>query len=204
MSESRSTVTETAAQAEPGKYRNPLVQAALLMAVWLILSEHYDLLHVLYGVFSVAVVTWLNLRLRALPLVENEPAGVASVRIGRLLLYLPWLLWQIIQSGVYVAYKVLQPRLDVQPEILRFRSRQPSVMAKVILGNSITLTPGTLTLDIRGDTFYVHALTGAVAHGLSDGNMPHWVASLYHKECPPEQLCSDVVHLDTRDGLAHG
>lgn len=194
--------------AAPGRYRNIAVQAILLMAAWLILSGHYDFLHILYGVLSVAGVILLNLRLRHIPLVENEPEGMASVKIVRLLLYLPWLLWQIIASGVYVARVVLSPRLRLQPTILRFRSRQPGVMAKVILGNSITLTPGTLTLDIAGDDFTVHALTTATADGLAEGSMQRWVASLYTRDVPAAELSADVAHITDhatlrRTGLCH-
>lgn len=201
MSDRGPMTAQTETAVKPGRYRNPLVMAIFLMGVWLILSGHYDLLHILYGVGSVALVIWLNLRLRRLPLVENEPAGMAEIRILRLAVYLPWLLWQIIMSGAYVAWVILQPRLPIQPEILRFRSRQPGVMAKVILGNSITLTPGTLTLDIEGDTFTVHALTGSSARGLYEGKMPTWTASLYEKDCPPDDLCTDVEHITHADRL---
>jgi len=201
MSDTRPNADASRSPADAGKYRNPIVQAVLLMAVWLILSGHYDFLHILYGVISVALVIGLNLRLRGIPLVENQPAGMARIRIDRLVVYLPWLLWQIIQSGVYVAYVVLHPRMPIDPEILRFRSRQPGVMAKVILGNSITLTPGTLTLDIRGDDFTVHALTKDTARGLYEGSMPAWVASLYQKDSRPDDLCTDVEHITDPDRL---
>ena len=185
----------------PGRIRNVIVQAVFLMATWLILSGHYDFLHILYGVISVGLVVALNLKLRQVPLVENEPAGMASIRIPRLLGYLPWLLLQIIQSGIYVVGIILNPRMPIQPEILRFRSRQPGVMAKVILGNSITLTPGTLTLDIRGDDFTVHALTKDTARGLYEGSMPAWTASLYQKDNRPDDLCTDVEHITDPDRL---
>lgn len=187
--------------AAPGRYRNIIVQAVFLMAAWLILSGHYDLLHILYGVVSVALVVGLNLKLRQVPLVANEPAGMASIRIVRLPIYLLWLLVQIIRSGIYVVGVVLHPRMPVQPEILHFRSRQPGVMAKVILGNSITLTPGTLTLDILGDEFTVHALTRETARGLYEGSMPAWVASLYRKDNPPDDLCTHVEHIAHHDRL---
>ncbi len=201
MSDRGPTTAASETAPSSARVRNVLVQAVFLMSAWLILSGHYDLLHILYGVGSVGLVIWLNLRLRRLPLIENEPAGVPSIRILRLPIYLLWLLWQIIQSGVYVAWVVLHPRLPIQPEILRFRSRQPSAMAKVILGNSITLTPGTLTLDIRGDEFTVHALTKNSARGLYEGSMPAWVASLYRKDCPPDDLCTDVLHIADRQML---
>jgi multicomponent Na+:H+ antiporter subunit E len=201
MSEPRPDPAGTRRRLAAGRLRNLAVQAILLMGAWLILSGHYDLLHVLYGVGSVVLVLWLGQRLDREPLADA--AGESSIRVGRLLLYLPWLLWQIIASGAYVAKVVLSPRLDIRPRILRFRSEQPGVMPKVILGNSITLTPGTLTLDIRGSVFTIHALTEATAAGLASGEMQAWTASLYRPDCPRDSLCADVAHVTDPEGLRH-
>jgi multicomponent Na+:H+ antiporter subunit E len=201
MSEPRPDPAGTRRRLAAGRPRNLAVQAVLLMGAWLILSGHYDLLHLLYGAGSVALVLWLGQRLHREPLADA--AGESSIRVGRLLLYLPWLLWQIIASGAYVAKVVLSPRLDIRPRILRFRSEQPGVMPKVILGNSITLTPGTLTLDIRGSEFTIHALTEATAAGLASGAMQAWTASLYRPDCPRESLCADVEHITEPERLRH-
>ncbi len=144
------------------RHRGLLIQAVLLMAVWLILSGYYDFLHIFYGVICVAFVVWLNNRLTVLPL-AGERCGEKQIILSRLLTYLPWLLWQIAVSGFYVAGVVLKPNPRLAPTIVRFTSRQPGVVARVILGNSITLTPGTITLAIDGDLFTVHALTAETA-----------------------------------------
>lgn len=173
-------------------FRARAIQAVLLFGLWLVLSGMFDALHLAYGVFSVALVLLLNHRLHLVPLQPGEIPTAHSIILHRLFVYLLWLLWQIVQSGLYVAYIVLHPRLPVDPRIVYFRSRQPNVQARVILGNSITLTPGTITVEIEGDRFMVHALDEQVARGLVTGDMEYRVARLYLRDCRNEEACFDV------------
>lgn len=173
------------------RHRGQVFQAVLLMAVWLILSGHYDFLHIFYGLICVAFVLWLNSRLRVFPLVD-EGCGEKRIILSRLLLYIPWLLWQIALSGIYVAGVVLRPHPRLAPAIVRFTSRQPGMVARVILANSITLTPGTVTISIDGEVFTVHALTADTAAGLVSGDMESRVARLYCDGIAAEDACSDV------------
>ncbi len=183
------------------RHRGQLIQAVMLMAVWLILSGNYDFLHILYGLISVAFVVWLNHRLSVLPLEGEERCGENTIIFSRLMLYLPWLLWQVVQSGIYVAGVVLKPNPRLAPSIVRFTSRQPGVMARVILGNSITLTPGTITLAINGDIFTVHALTADTAAGLVHGDMEHRVANLYRSGDPLDGARCYISPSDSRREL---
>ncbi|MFP4629224.1 MAG: Na+/H+ antiporter subunit E [Desulfohalobiaceae bacterium] len=177
------------------RIRGLVLQALLLMLLWLLLSGHYDLLHILYGVLSVGIVLGLNWQMRNLPLAEDQPFGCTKINIPRLLLYLVYLLWQIIKSGVYVAYVILHPRMPINPILVRFQSQQPNALAKVILGNSITLTPGTLTVQIEGEYFTVHALTEDTESSLVSGEMEAKVAKLYLDECSSEDMCCNIEHL---------
>jgi multicomponent Na+:H+ antiporter subunit E len=174
------------------RYRGLILQALILSAVWLILSGKLEPIYLLWGFISIAFVIWLNSRLRGVPLASGESCGMTRINIPRLSLYLLWLLWQIIRSGVYVAYVVLHPKMPIQPMIVRFTSHQPNVLARVILGNSITLTPGTLTLDILDSQFTVHALTRDTEEGLVSGDMEIRVAKLYTLECSEEEMCCDI------------
>ncbi|MFO8031504.1 MAG: Na+/H+ antiporter subunit E [Desulfohalobiaceae bacterium] len=177
------------------RIRGLVLQGLLLMLLWLIFSGHYDLLHILYGVLSVGVVLCLNWQMRNLPLAEDQPCDSTRINLPRLCLYLFYLLWQIVKSGVYVAYVILHPKMPIKPVLVRFQSQQPNVLAKVILGNSITLTPGTLTVQIEGDNFTVHALTEDTESSLVSGEMESKVARLYLQECSPEDMCCNIEHL---------
>lgn len=178
--------------APPFKLRGLIIQALLLMSLWLILSGHFDLEHILYGVLSVILVILLNLKIRNIPLSSQEYITQSSIKIPRLIIYLFWLVWQIVKSGFFVAYLTLHPKMPINPMIVRFRSDLPNSVAKVILGNSITLTPGTLTLDIQDEYFTVHALVDETGQDLVTGEMETRVGRLYLDHCTPEEMCTDV------------
>ncbi len=151
-------------------------RALLLMALWLALSGLYDPFHLGLGVVSVACVLWLD---RRLPRAAGASRGEAEVHVLRFAAYCGWLLGQIVLSALHVAGVVLHPRMPVSPRVVRFRSDQPNGVARMLLANSITLTPGTLTVEVEGDAFTVHALTEATARGLLDGTMQAKVARLF-------------------------
>ncbi|WP_051617101.1 Na+/H+ antiporter subunit E [Desulfonatronovibrio hydrogenovorans] len=188
----------TAEQVQSGffkRFRGIIFQAFLLMALWLILSGHFDLEHIIYGALSVALVVWLNYRVRHIPMSNGDCLSGSCIIVHRLILYLFWLVIQIVKSGTFVAYLTLHPRMPINPMIVRFRSSLPNPLAKVILGNSITLTPGTLTVDIRDDFFTVHALIDDTEEELVSGDMEARVGRLYLDHCTPEQMCTDIAIL---------
>lgn len=178
---------------------NTFIQFFLLLGVWLLLSGHYDFTHISMGVFSCILVVLLHLRLRKYFFYQEEMSeatdklkGVAPVRLRflRVLFYVPWLIWQIVVASLQVAAAVLNPKMPIDPALLVFKTKLPGTSAKVILGNSITLTPGTITIRIKGDEFLVHALMDASFTGIVDGSLPGEVAKLYEKR--PEHVVSDV------------
>jgi multicomponent Na+:H+ antiporter subunit E len=161
------------------KGRVPVAEAVVLMLLWLVLSGWWDPFHSILGLATVLFVLWINRSLRAAPLTPSALGDEPPIRLWRLALYLPWLLGQMLSSGLYVAYLALRPGSAIAPLILRFHSGQPSVSAQVVLGNSITLTPGTLTLEVEDGELVVHALSDRTAEGFLRGSMPARVARLY-------------------------
>jgi len=175
-----------------------VIQFVLLLGLWLLLSGHYDLFHISMGFLSAAVIVLLNVRLRKYYFFKEEISETAAkikgifpgkIRFLRLFFYIPWLILQIIVASLQVAYVVLSPKMPIDPALLRFKTRLPNTSAKVILGNSITLTPGTITIQIKGDEFLVHALMDASSTGIIDGSLPGEVAKLYAKK--PEQVIKE-------------
>jgi multicomponent Na+:H+ antiporter subunit E len=194
MSISQNPMSSDKPSASP--IRGIAVQAVALMAVWLIMSGHYDFEHIFYGALSVALVIWLNHHTRRIPLLTGESTVARSANLLKLAVYLVWLAYQIIKSGVYVAYLILQPKMRLNPMVVSFESNLPTPLAHVILGNSITLTPGTLTVDLHGDRFTVHALTPTIEADLISGEMEARVARLYGDVRSPDQMCTDIQVLD--------
>lgn len=160
------------------------------MAFWLIMSGHYDLMHISFGVFSVILVMLLHHPLRKHLVALGEHSPTLKLRPARLTYYVPWLLWQIVIASLQVAYAVLHPKCPIDPAVVRFKTRLGNTSSKVILGNSITLTPGTITLEIERDEFLVHSLMDISSSGIVDGTLPGEVAKLYERS--PGQVVRDV------------
>jgi len=154
-------------------------QAIFLGAIWLAFSGKFDLFHLFLGAISVVLVLGFNDAIRRLRPAHGGPAKRDRLNFVLAALYLPWLLWQIISSAVYVTKLILAPAGRIDPRIVRFHTDQPNEVAEVVLGNSITLTPGTLTLDIHDDEFVIHALDQEVTDGLLAGTMQRRVARMW-------------------------
>ena len=161
--------------------KGTILQFFILFGLWLLLSGKYDWFHISLGVASAFIVTVIQLRINKYLYYQKKIAHEHSLSWSRLLLYIPWLLWQIILSSLQVAYVVLHPRMPINPSLLRFKTKLPNIAARVILGNSITLTPGTLTINISEDEFLVHALMDVSHSSIVDGSLPKQVAKLYHR-----------------------
>ncbi len=145
----------------------------VLFATWLLWSGHLELLLLGLGVLSCVVVVVLSLRMGVL---DDEGPGVVAG--WRLALYTPWLLWQIVLANIDVARRILHPKLPIAPRMIRVRAKQKSALGRTIFANSITLTPGTVSVDLDGDDIVVHALTAEAAQELKEGAMNRRVAGL--------------------------
>lgn len=138
----------------------------LLALAWWVLSGHATPLLLVLGLGSVLLVAWLERRLQ-----RAEGAGHPLQPGWRLLAFWGWLLREIAVANLQVARLVLARRPALSPRVLRVPGGQDSELARVILGNAITLTPGTVTLDLDGDTLVVHALTAASAADVEAGSI---------------------------------
>ena len=150
-----------------------LILLVLLFAVWLLLSGHYTSTLMTYGAFSCAGIVLL---VRHLGILDEEALPVHLSL--RWLLYAPWLMKEIMLSNLAVAKVILTPGLPIHPRMIRVTASQSSDVGRVIYANSITLTPGTVTLDVRGNKFLVHALTNDSAEGLLSDEMDRRVSRI--------------------------
>lgn len=179
--------------------RSFIVSFVTLMAFWYIMSGFFDPIHSLMGVVSVAGVMALNYQLRKHKYFDDEVDVLDELRYGRLLFYLVWMFWQIVVSGIQVARLILTPSLPVKQRMVRFKVDLPSAHAKMILGNSITLTPGTLTVDIHEDEFLVHSIDQKAYEGIINDKMPQEVLKLFTNEMHP--VVSDVTIISDNENL---
>jgi multicomponent Na+:H+ antiporter subunit E len=153
----------------------------VLFVFWLVLSPKRDLFHLSLGALTAGIVALLSGWLNEQPPAIVEPARGSLLQIPwhRFALYLPWLGIQVVVATFQVAYVVLHPRLPVNPRMLRLRAPLPHALARLTLANSITLTPGTVTLDVDDDVFLVHALTEASGLDVEGGLMRDRVSALF-------------------------
>ena len=125
----------------------------VLGALWLGLSGIYEPLLLSLSVFSILVALILASRLET---VDRE--GVPYERTPNLLAYWAWLLIEIYKANWPVIKACVSANLDINPALVKVKTRCESDLAKTIFANSITLTPGTFTIEIEGDKLLVHAL----------------------------------------------
>lgn len=156
-----------------------------LMLFWLVMSGMFQFAQITQGIICVIIVIAVNYRLKHHAFYGDEMDDLAQLRFHYAPVYVIWLIGEIIKAGLHVASVIVMPKRSVQTYILTFRADLPSAHARMILGNSITLTPGTLTLDIAGDLFTVHALTPDSFGGIVDDSMPRNVLRLFSKEDRP-------------------
>lgn len=150
------------------------VTFVILFAFWLLFSGKYDVFHITLGIFSCALVAYASHDL----LFEDILSKNKGKKTWRFALYIPWLIYQVVLANIHVAYLVFNPKA-IDPEIVRYKSRLNNDFSKVTFANSITLTPGTITMDIVGDEFLVHALSKKVADDLNTGEMEDRVARVF-------------------------
>lgn len=164
----------------------------VLALLWLAFSGKFDLQHLSYGVLSIALVFLLSRQLLTGAGTPVSAKMFQGLHMGRALRYPFWLVWQILLANIQVAWIVIDPKMPIDPVLVRFRCGMQGDLAKVVLGNSITLTPGTFTLRIRGDEFLVHAIRPDLAAGLIDGSMQRKVAAVFGEEI----LSAEAMELD--------
>jgi multicomponent Na+:H+ antiporter subunit E len=129
-----------------------VIELLLLLGLWIALVWSVQIADVLAG-FLVSLVAILLFS-------DIFPAEVFKmfhpVRLFWFFLYIPVFLWAVVKSSLDVTYRVFHPEIPIRPGIVKVKTSLKSDIAKAFLANSITLTPGTLTIDFIGDNIYVH------------------------------------------------
>jgi len=124
----------------------------ITFALWLALTSKLDWPELITGGVLCLIVSFLAVHI-------YSKLGLPPLSIKRILfslLYIIVLFWEIIKANFDVAYRVIHPKMPIRPGIVVIKTRLKSDLAKMILANSITLTPGTFTLDVIGDKLLIH------------------------------------------------
>lgn len=155
--------------------------ALVLFAFWMVLSGRTETKFVVYGILTAVVTTRVTYPLLLVPNKDgSKKYYVFGFSIPKIIMYFFWLMWQLVLANIDVLLATTGQELNIDPKVVRFRFKADNPMASVILANSITLTPGTVTMNVTDDGVYeIHALTVGAAAGVLDGGMQKKVADLY-------------------------
>jgi multicomponent Na+:H+ antiporter subunit E len=146
----------------------------ILAGVWLLNSGHYTPLLLAFGLGSCLLVLVLARRMR---IVDDECVPVRL--LPRAVLYTPWFVLQVLRANLDVAWRILfGGRASLSPTVFEAETSQASDLGRVLYANSITLTPGTVSIRVHGHAITVHAIAEEVRDGLLDGEMDRKVTWL--------------------------
>lgn len=151
----------------------------ILFALWIVFSGRFDGFHLAMGIVSSALVAAFY---GDLMFTSGEPRRVFGLWL-RLAGYIPWLLYQIFLANLHVMVLVFHPRMGdrIDPKIITFDSRLKSDYARMLFANSITLTPGTITVDVTVlGRFSVHCIDDASGNVLP-GIMEEKIAKVFRE-----------------------
>jgi multicomponent Na+:H+ antiporter subunit E len=147
---------------------------ASLFGLWVVLSGHSEPLLLGFGLLSAGFVLFIALRMDIADH-EGHPIHLNIMALGQ---YWVWLLKEIVKANLDVTRRVLRPSLPISPTIVSLETTQRSDVGRVIHANSITLTPGTVSIDVEGTIIEVHCLSKEAAQGMQTGEMDRRVTEI--------------------------
>jgi len=160
----------------------------ILFGFWIILSGKFDVQHLLMGLATVLIVSWMCRPFLSVASVANPEKDYALFDLPylKLFFYAGWLCRELVKANVEVALIVLNPQMPISPRLVTFKKTMDNPVAQTVLANSITLTPGTITVDVEEDVYTIHALTEKAALSLvplaGEGEMLTRVGRLFNEQ----------------------
>ena len=181
-----------------------LVLFLALMAFWLVLSARLDPLFLVIGVASAAWIAWYTITVLDSEVGERPDGG--GFNPFALVTYIMWLFVRQVVSGFSLAWVVVNPRLAPKPGVFRFRTGLQLPAARTILANSITLVPGTNTIEVEDDLFTVHAFNAASAADIAEAKVQRRIARIFRvpPDDPPQLEWEPLYDPSTTDQRPDG
>ena len=165
-----------ATRPQPVSLQFAFFKTMALFLFWILLSGSYEWIHLGLGLIFSIVVTWIN--------AGHSPFAPKFRLWSRFLMYLPWLFYKIIQSSVYLSKIILHPALPIAPQLISVKSKLNHHAAVVLFGNSITLTPGTITAEVDREKLIVHAIDKDLSEDLLSMEMESKIDKIFRDEEP--------------------
>jgi len=149
-----------------------------LASLWLLLSGYLLGWLLALGFASIVLIVYIAHRM---DVADHEGFPVHLTLAA--LTYWPWLFKEIVVSNIVVA-RAIVGRLKIQPQVLTTKATQDSELGRVVYANSITLTPGTISINLVGEDIEVHALLDETADGVREGGMDRRVSAMTNHKLP--------------------
>ena len=151
-----------------------------LFVIWIVLSGKFDPFHLALGVISSAFVTVISSDLYFSD--RTIKIFARAQQMVRFAGYLIWLIYQIALANLHILRLALSPKglAEVEPRVVRFKSILKSEFARYVLANSITLTPGTVTIKVEDNEFWVHVISRTSSRSL-EGEMESRIAGVFDR-----------------------
>ena len=153
--------------------RHTVILSLLLSAFWLLISGHNTALMLSLGALSIALVLYIAHRMDVVDH-ESQPLHITLQLPG----FYAWLIKEIVLANLLVVKHIWLGNKTISPTLKIIKASQKTDIGKVIYANSITLTPGTVTVNLQGDQFMVHALLRESIEDLEAGEMDRRVTQL--------------------------
>ena len=160
----------------------PTVVFLLLFLNWVVLSGKLDAFHLSLGVVSCLIVTVLSQDL----LYHDRAKGlrIRLLEAWAFVRYVPWIIWEVVKANAHVLKLAMTKKgyEEMSPRVVTFETYLKTDFAKFVLANSITLTPGTITMLIRDDVFHIHTMSQFLEDDLLTGSIERKVAEVFEPE----------------------
>lgn len=170
------------------KFKHYSILFIVLFSFWFLLSGVTDTKFLIIGLVTALIATWVTGPLLQLPSTDGKGFFYAfDLPYLKYVGYWAWLIKEIIKANIDILKILINPKMPINPRVIKFKKSMKNPLAHVTLGNSITLTPGTVTMDIEGeDTYIIHALTNEAAEALvpkvGEGEMQKRVSVLFGED----------------------
>ncbi len=151
-------------------YQTLFLKTMGFFLIWLLLSASFNLFHVGLGLVAAFGVAWFN---------TDRSASRFTILRLRIVWYFLWLVVRILQSGFHLSVLILHPALPIDPKLIRYRTKLREEAGIVLLGNSITLTPGTITAEVNSQDLVVHAMDDKSAQDVTSLRIDQQIAVLF-------------------------
>ena len=149
-------------------------KAMVLFVFWILLSASFEWIHLGLGLVFSFAVAWGN---------AGHSTFVPKFRLWfRVLLYIPWIFYKIVQSSLYLTKLILHPALPIDPQLISVESKLNHHAAIVLLGNSITLTPGTVTAEVDSNKLIIHALDKVLSESVTSRQIESKISEIFRDQ----------------------